>query len=258
MSLLQNIRGITDYYIDTEGSDCKLIAHRGLSGVAPENTLPAFELAGEFDYFGVECDVQVTKDGHFVVFHDESIDRMTNEVGKIKNMTLEQVKTLQITSGSNIEYFTSKNNTVTIPTLQEYLTVCNKYNLAPVIEIKEVNRLNDINKLVTTLNEFNLLNHSILISFNVEYLMKLRKLAPNIQIQYIVNEIEDDVIDICNKYSFDIDANAIMLYKNHIEECHHRKIKVNTWTVDEQDIANYLIKAKIDYITTNILHSKIL
>ena len=58
-------------------ANVKVVAHRGLSGLEPENTVAAFVAAGNRSYYGAECDVHVTKDGKFVVIHDETTDRIS-------------------------------------------------------------------------------------------------------------------------------------------------------------------------------------
>ena len=67
-------------------------AHRGADGYAPENTLPAFQMAAQMGADGVELDVQLTKDGQIVVCHDERIDRTGSQKGWLKDFTLEELK----------------------------------------------------------------------------------------------------------------------------------------------------------------------
>lgn len=70
----------------------KVWAHRGASAYAPENTLEAFRLAAEQKADGVELDVQLSKDGELVVIHDETIDRVSNGSGYVRDYTLEELK----------------------------------------------------------------------------------------------------------------------------------------------------------------------
>ena len=70
----------------------KVWAHRGASGYAPENTLDAFRKAVEMGADGIELDVQMTKDGELVVIHDETIDRVSNGKGWVKDYTYEELK----------------------------------------------------------------------------------------------------------------------------------------------------------------------
>ena len=69
----------------------KVWAHRGASGYAPENTLDAFRKAVEMGADGIELDVQMTKDGELVVIHDETIDRVSNGKGWVKDYTYEEL-----------------------------------------------------------------------------------------------------------------------------------------------------------------------
>ena len=74
-------------------------AHRGASGYAPENTLPAFKLAADMGADGVELDVQLTKDNVIVVCHDEKIDRTSNGAGFIRDYTLEELRKYDSNNG---------------------------------------------------------------------------------------------------------------------------------------------------------------
>ena len=69
-----------------------MVAHRGLSSIEPENTLSAFVAAGNRSYFGIECDVHVTKDGKFVVIHDAETGRVAKENINVEESTFEEVR----------------------------------------------------------------------------------------------------------------------------------------------------------------------
>lgn len=111
----QEYRWLTDIYI----------AHRGLfdngSGI-PENSVPAFELAVQNNY-GIETDVQMTKDGVLVVFHDDTLKRMTGTDGKLTDFTFDELRKLRLL-----------NTDCVIPTFDEFLQAANGVNL--VVEIK--------------------------------------------------------------------------------------------------------------------------
>ena len=76
---------LSSFVSDTSG--ITLIAHRGLSAVAPENTLPAFEKAGEAKFYGVECDVHITSDGEWVIMHNADTRLMCGKHKKIIKKT---------------------------------------------------------------------------------------------------------------------------------------------------------------------------
>ena len=79
----------------------KIWAHRGCSQMYPENTLLAFDKVAKIEGLtGIELDIQLTKDGHIVVLHDEKIDRTTDGTGELKNYTLAELKKLRIDAGN--------------------------------------------------------------------------------------------------------------------------------------------------------------
>ena len=97
-----------------------IIAHRGASGYAPENTLAAIDLAMKSDAQMIEIDVHLSKDGHIIVIHDKTVDRTTNGSGAIKEMTLDELQ--QLDAGS---WFDEKFAGERLPTLQEVMSRIN-------------------------------------------------------------------------------------------------------------------------------------
>ncbi len=233
-------------------NNAKIIAHRGLSGIAPENTLDAFLLAGKYGYYGVECDFHVSKDGKFVVFHDATLERMTKSTYFLKDLNYDEISKFKIVSGNGINLYKD----VKIPLLSEYLDICIKYDMVPVIEIKAVNETADLDKFIHLLKTKELLTTSHIISFSLEYLIYLRDKYPHLNIFYLVDKITNETITVCNNYQFNIDANAKNLTKEIIRLCHENNIVLNTYTVDNPEIAKILSGYGIDYITSNILYAK--
>ena len=102
------------------------IGHRGAKGFEPENTIPSFQKAIELHVDGVELDVHVCKSGELVVIHDFTVDRTTNGIGVVADMTLAELKKLRI------------NSLYEIPTLEEVLSLFNNQHLIN-IELKGKN-----------------------------------------------------------------------------------------------------------------------
>ena len=107
-----------------------VLAHRGASGHAPENTLEAFRLAMEMGADGFELDVHVSKDGELIVIHDENVKRTTNGEGLIKDMTLAEIKALDACKGMEA-YRGAK-----IPTLREVYELIRDTDHIVNVEIK--------------------------------------------------------------------------------------------------------------------------
>ena len=108
----------------------KIFAHRGASGYAPENTLEAFALAQQQGADGIELDVQLSKDGVPVVFHDESLKRVSGHAGMIKDFTLEELKRIPVSNGF-AQYPEAR-----IPTLEEALNLVKPGSMEINIELK--------------------------------------------------------------------------------------------------------------------------
>jgi glycerophosphoryl diester phosphodiesterase len=98
-----------------------LLAHRGASGYAPENTLGALKKAVELGAKAMEIDVQLTKDGKAVVIHDYFLDRLTDKTGFIKDLTLAEIKEARVKNRFSEEY-----NDEQVPTLEEFLAALPK------------------------------------------------------------------------------------------------------------------------------------
>ncbi|MEJ2748304.1 MAG: glycerophosphodiester phosphodiesterase family protein, partial [Anaerolineae bacterium] len=79
-----------------------IVAHRGASAYAPENTLAAFERAAELGADGIELDVQLSKDGRLVIIHDFDTARTTNGQGKVSDLTLAELQSFDAGEGQKI------------------------------------------------------------------------------------------------------------------------------------------------------------
>ena len=140
----------------------QIYAHRGASGYAPENTLEAFELAAKMGAQGVELDVHITKDGYLVVAHDETIDRVSDGTGFIRDMTLEELKRFTFNK-THPEYKDAR-----IPTLKEVFDLLRPTGLFINIEMK--NSVYDYpnleQKTIDLAREENMIQRVIFSSFN--------------------------------------------------------------------------------------------
>ena len=223
----------------------KMVAHRGFSTQAPENTIPAYELAGMKGYWGAECDIQQTSDGHFILMHDLTVDRTTNGTGNVADMTLEEIKALNI----DITMTKWPSGTVKVPTLEEYLICCKKYNLVPVIEIKSGLNMENFIRII---REHNMEDKCVVISFSNEILISLRALSNIIKIQTLTFVSLDHCL--ANNFDIDINYNNAWLTENNIKDAHSKGIEINVWTVDNSTDMKNLINLGVDYVTTNRLN----
>lgn len=227
----------------------KCIAHKGWNTDAPENSLPAFEMAGQKGVQYVETDIQETKDGVFVIFHDENLKRMCGVDANVSDLTYEEIKQYPIVNGTNASAYPDN----IIPTLVQFLQCCNKYSMIPVIEIKT--ELNEAS--VVKLNQIIQMSdkNPVVISFCEEPLKLLRQMNRSVDIQWITRErISEEMLQECEKYQFDISARYKVTNRDIIREAHSRNIKVALWLFTDVAIAECYKNWGADYLTCeNIL-----
>ena len=220
----------------------KINAHRGLSGIEPENTLSAFDLAGKKSYFGIECDVSVSKDKKYFINHDDTLLRTYGIDKKIEEMTSDELKKLK-----------NLANGAPVPQYYEYLTICKKYSKKAIVEIKGIFNDEELEGLVRETKNLNYLENTIFIAFDLINLINLRKILPNQKLEYLTSIYNKNILDALNRFNLDIDINHRFLTKEIIDEVHKNNHIVNSWTVDEKGEAEELAQMGIDLITTNIL-----
>lgn len=226
----------------------KYIAHRGYSSKAPENTVPSFTLAGEKQrFYGIECDLYTTKDGKFVVFHDENLKRMTGHDGSIMDYTLDEVMSLNIIKGSKIKQYPN----LKIPTFEEYIDICTYYDKTAVIEIKKIHDITQLTDLVEIIDNHPGLN-AIVISFNINYLKYIRAIS-SCELQLLTETINDEIIYECRVNQLNLSMPKEMIQKDLVKRLKNEGFKIGTFTVDDSKMAIEFEKLKIDYLTTNKL-----
>ena len=226
--------------------DIKLTAHRGFSGVAPENTIVAFEKAGEYNFFAAECDVHLTKDGVWVIYHDDNIFRLTNGYKNIEDATYDELQEYVIDNGVNVEEYPNQK----IPTLEEFLVVCKDMKIVPQIEIKNGSK-DKLLEILNLLDKYDLRKQAIIISFNIEAIKTIRDLDEKIEIWYLVEEITDNEINECVNNNFALAFNHKKNDEEIIKNAKNKNIKLCAWTVDDLEKIEQLYNMGVKYITTN-------
>lgn len=240
--------------------NAQVIAHRGLSGLEPENTVSAFVAAGNRSYYGAECDVHVTKDGKVVVIHDSQTGRVAEKDINVDECTFEEVRTVKLDSISGVErkivgadVHRSNRSDLVIPEMHEYINICKKYGKKCILELKARIETKYIQQIVDEITALGYLVDVIFISFDLDNLIDLRNILPRQRIQYLVGEYNKDVLEILNKYNFDLDIQYNALSKTIVDEVHANGHIVNCWTVDNKGDGERLASWGVDQITTNIL-----
>lgn len=162
----------------TEGTKVKLVAHGGLEKFAPYETIPAYTIAGEKGLWANKLDIQETADGHFIMSHDNTVDRMTDGTGRIIDMTLDQLMELTVDAGEHIEDYPNEK----LVTFEQALEICKKYNMVAMIDIKNISSTASIPTILSILESYGMIEQTVCqcSAGNRTWLSYLRHLNPNI------------------------------------------------------------------------------
>lgn len=227
-----------------------VIAHRGASRTAPENTLAAFSKALEMGADGLELDIQLTYDGKIVVIHDETVDRTSDGSGPVKDKTLKELKALDFGGWFSPEY--SKER---IPELAEVMELLSGWYGLLNIELKNgpVFYPGIEEKTLSVVARYGMRDRVIISSFNHYSLVEVKKLEPGIRtgILYMSGLYEPW------NYAKTIGANAIHpffynIVPEIIDGCRKNGIAVNPFTVDSPEHIRTIAGAGVDGIITNV------
>lgn len=224
------------------------IAHRGLSGLYPENTVLAFEKALALNVNAMETDVQLSKDGKMMIFHDEDLSRMTGEEGMLTDRTFAELRELDA-SGK----YRGRFGRCVIPTLDEYLELVSERDMITYLELKTGIIPYDIEEKVRdALRRHGMQDKVYVYSANHFSVMKFRKLAPEIKIAFPF----DNWIFHCGDYSAKYGAEAmvpyyLMLTPELVAEIKGHGILLTPWTVDEPGEMRRMLDLGVDGLMTN-------
>lgn len=245
-----SIKSISAVNID----EITLTAHRGLSAIEPENTLPAFKAACEAKYNYVEFDIEPTSDGKWIVMHDDDLRRTTNGHGKITERTLAEVSALKIDNGANIENYTD----LRVPTFEETMALLDRYypNTKPMIEIKSIGK-NNLDSLIEFFKDYAARGRStIVISFDKDIIDTLYKECPEQTYWLLTSKLSDEAVDFCKNHGnmrAAFNGNNAKNTDSVINAAIDAGIPLAAWTVDSPDTLKNLYDLGVRYFTTNCI-----
>ena len=237
--------------IKLDKKNVKMIAHRGLSGLEKENTCSAFVAAGNrASYFGIETDVHVTKDGKFVIFHDDNTARVGIDSMVIEETTFDTLRRLQLT---DIDGQRGRIDLV-IPELLEYIGICKKYEKVAVLELKNEFRPEEVYAIIDRIKSAGYWENVLVISFILNNLIVLREKYPDHPAQFLIeDEWKDAYYEDLEKYNLGLDIDFQLLTPEIVEKVHALGQEVNVWTVNAKEDGERMVAYGVDYITSNIL-----
>jgi glycerophosphoryl diester phosphodiesterase len=207
------------------------IAHRGASGLFPENTRLAFQKAIEARADMIELDCQLSHDGHVVVFHDENLSRIAKTRGTIGERSLEQLKKVDIGSWRKKSFCRER-----IQTLEEVLAL-NGGAAGLCIDIKQFagSPAGIELKLLFTISHFDYLDRVILSSFDYHCLRRVRELAPDARIGVIFGAgvHEDPIAAAIGLGALSIHVQKELASRDFLQRAWDEGFDVFVWTLND-------------------------
>lgn len=228
----------------------QIIAHRGASAYAPENTMPAYEMACDMKADAIEIDVHFSKDGKVVVVHDDTVERTAGGHGAVNQLTYDALLELDFSNGK------AGYKNVKIPLLDEVFEFAARNNIFVHAEIKENTYDNGfpiIEKVLELERKYGMSENVSYSSFNHFILRDLKEVSPLSSTGLLYMCAMVNAWD----YAAIAHANAIHpLYlcldnTDTVSGCHKNGIAVNAWTVDTEEAMRQMLNLAVDGIISN-------
>ena len=227
----------------------KMIAHRGVSGLERENTCPAFVAAGVKTYWGIETDVHVTLDSKFIIIHDDDLRRVAGLDMKVEGSNFDDLRAVRFTDRDGV----TPRNDIFLPTLEEYLSICKKYEKIAVLELKNEMTREDVEGIAAAVCNMGMLENTTFISFSKQNMLYLRDAYPNATAQFLSSKTDEATAAFILENNLDADIYYKAMTKEFVDLMHANGRVVNVWTVDTLEAAEQMLEFGVDQITSNIL-----
>jgi len=224
-----------------------MIAHRGASGYAPENTMAAFRRAFAQGVTFMETDLQLSRDSHLVAIHDDTVDRTTNGHGKVHDMTLAELRKLDAGSWMGSEFAAER-----IPTVEELLEFAKKNDVVFYLEMKPSGSWGGEHALISAMRGSGEIARSVVISFDSGILAALRGIEPTLMTGLLY---DGQIVHPLDK-ALEIGARQVavrgdLVTPNLLVEARKRDLQVVCWTVNHPAHIRQLIEAGVDGIMSD-------
>jgi len=232
-------------------AEIEIIAHRGYSTRAPENTLAAIRAALDAKADSVEFDLHVAADGTPVLIHDASLGRTTNGLGPVRRRTLGQLRALD--AGA---WFSPAFEGERIPTLAEALEEVRGRVTRTYAEVKGYRELEDLDRIVDITSDLGMLAQTTFISLDWRIVERIHGRDEATTIGYVVDTVArlPEALDraiIRGRAILDLNAEIVLEAPDLIGECHRERVPMAAWTINSEETAEQMIAAGIPRLTTD-------
>lgn len=224
-----------------------IIAHRGASGHAPENTIAAFERAVQLGATFIETDLHLTRDARFVAIHDATLERTTNGKGLVHGFTLAELKQLDAGKWYDREFMDER-----VPTLEEILEFSRKYDAVFYLELKYDSAWGMHHALVAALRNAESAARTVMISFDPATVRAVHALDPSLMTGLLIEKEAGDFVSVASQAGArQICAAASIVTPEFVTAAHRADLHVIAWTVNSADEMREMMAAGVDGIMTD-------
>ncbi len=215
-------------------------AHRGASEYLPENTMLAFYTGIYMGANGIETDIQRTKDGILVLFHDDTLTRVTGESGSIGDYTLAELQNFSVRKNG----FSDK-----ITTLEDFLAHFAFRDITFAIELKGAGVEKDTADL---LRRYGLQKKCVVTSFHLDYLKTFRAYAPEFQVGYLMENLPAGIVaELKAMGAEEICPDAKVTTRELVDGWHAAGLRVRAWGVKDEVLMRHVYECGADGMTVN-------
>lgn len=242
----------------------RIVAHRGDSAYFPENTLPAFISASKLGVDCIETDVHLTRDGVCVIWHDETVERLSGIKGLVTDKTYKELMTVDAGNMFTMdkeETYPFRGKGVTIATLDEVLR--ETPNMRFNVDLKD-NNIELVQEFARIVRKNNAQNRVLGASFHNDIIKSIRKLIPEIASSFSRSEIRSIVIldkigllGFCKKFKAnaaqvpEYDNRIKVITKSLIRKLRKKNVKIHVWTVNKKTEMLRFYNMGVDAIMTD-------
>jgi len=217
------------------------IGHRGACGYAPENTLASFQKALDLNVDLIEFDVYICKSGELVVIHDNKVDRTTNGLGFVEEMTLDELQSLDAGNGE------------VIPTLISVLDLIDK-RCNVIIELMGGNTYPLVAKIISDYITFKgwSFENFFVSSFRHADLLEFKKIMPKVKISALIGHLPAENAKFAEYLPFySLNLDYFFVTKEFVEDAHNKGFKVLVYTVNDEENLKKMKDLGVDGIFSN-------
>jgi glycerophosphoryl diester phosphodiesterase len=219
-----------------------VIAHRGASGYAPENTMAAFRRAVAMGATFIETDLHLSRDARFVAIHDDTVDRTSNGHGSVHELTRAELLRLDVGSWFGGEFASER-----IPTLEEILLFAKKHDVDFYLELKPGGSWGGEHALIGTLRESGEIARTVVISFDAAILANVRKIEPTLMTGLLHDGTLVEPLD----KALEVGARQIVVRGDLVspwmlKEAKRHDLQVICWTINHPAHMRMLMDAGVD------------